>query len=177
MNKPKNKDEDADRFDECLRAPHNCSVYFGTFGNVFQQQIKLFNPSVSVCASHSREIHSVALEKYRWVHLRDILGATNQLNQSKGMIVGQPKEQSHCPPLHFFCHHQYRLYQYQYHQYCLAKFISSLTFGWYNDLGFNVNNGKDFLKPGKKTLPVAQRTQKLTPWLGLNLATTWHHLH
>ena len=28
-----------------------------------------------------------------------------------------------------------------------------------------------------KTLPEAQRTQKLTPWLGLNLATTWHHLH
>ena len=29
----------------------------------------------------------------------------------------------------------------------------------------------------KKTLPEAQRTQKLTPWLGLNLATTWHLLH
>ena len=28
-----------------------------------------------------------------------------------------------------------------------------------------------------KTLPEAQRTQKLTPWLGLNLATTWHLLH
>ena len=28
-----------------------------------------------------------------------------------------------------------------------------------------------------KTLPEAQRTQKLTPRLGLNLATTWHHLH
>ena len=28
-----------------------------------------------------------------------------------------------------------------------------------------------------KTLPEAQRTQKLTPWLGLNLATTWHYLH
>ena len=28
-----------------------------------------------------------------------------------------------------------------------------------------------------QTLPEAQRTQKLTPWLGLNLATTWHHLH
>ena len=28
-----------------------------------------------------------------------------------------------------------------------------------------------------ETLPEAQRTQKLTPWLGLNLATTWHHLH
>ena len=30
---------------------------------------------------------------------------------------------------------------------------------------------------GKETLPEAQRTQKLTTWLGLNLATTWHHLH
>ena len=29
----------------------------------------------------------------------------------------------------------------------------------------------------RKTLPEAQRTQKLTPWLGLNLATTRHHLH
>ena len=28
-----------------------------------------------------------------------------------------------------------------------------------------------------ETLPEAQRTQKLTPWLGLNLATTWHLLH
>ena len=28
-----------------------------------------------------------------------------------------------------------------------------------------------------KTLPEAQRTQKLTPRLGLNLATTWRHLH
>ena len=28
-----------------------------------------------------------------------------------------------------------------------------------------------------KTLPEAQRTQKLTPWLGLNLATPWHLLH
>ena len=28
-----------------------------------------------------------------------------------------------------------------------------------------------------KTLPVAKRTQKSTPWLGLNSATTWHHLH
>ena len=28
-----------------------------------------------------------------------------------------------------------------------------------------------------KTLPEAQRTQILTPWLGLNLATTWHLLH
>ena len=28
-----------------------------------------------------------------------------------------------------------------------------------------------------KTLPEAQRTQKLTLWLGLNLATTWHHFH
>ena len=27
-----------------------------------------------------------------------------------------------------------------------------------------------------KTLPEAQRTQKLTPWLGLNLSTTWHQL-
>ena len=27
-----------------------------------------------------------------------------------------------------------------------------------------------------KTLPEAQRTQELTPWLGLDLATTWHHL-
>ena len=27
-----------------------------------------------------------------------------------------------------------------------------------------------------QTLTEAQRTQKLTPWLGLNLATTWHHL-
>ena len=27
-----------------------------------------------------------------------------------------------------------------------------------------------------KTLPEAQRTQKLTPRLGLNLATTWRHL-
>ena len=27
-----------------------------------------------------------------------------------------------------------------------------------------------------QTLPT-QRTQKLTLWLGLNLATTWHHLH
>ena len=30
---------------------------------------------------------------------------------------------------------------------------------------------------GEKTLPEAQRTQKLTPRLGLNLATTWRHLH
>ena len=29
----------------------------------------------------------------------------------------------------------------------------------------------------QKTLPEAQRTQKLTPWLGLNLATIWHLLH
>ena len=29
----------------------------------------------------------------------------------------------------------------------------------------------------KETLPEAQRTQKLTPRLGLNLATTWRHLH
>ena len=29
----------------------------------------------------------------------------------------------------------------------------------------------------KQTLPEAQRTQKLTPRLGLNLATTWRHLH
>ena len=29
----------------------------------------------------------------------------------------------------------------------------------------------------KKTLPEAQRTQKLTPRLGLNLATTWRHLN
>ena len=29
----------------------------------------------------------------------------------------------------------------------------------------------------QKTLPEAQRTQKLTPRLGLNLATTWRHLH
>ena len=28
-----------------------------------------------------------------------------------------------------------------------------------------------------QTMPEAQRTQKLTPWLGLNLSTTWHHLH
>ena len=28
-----------------------------------------------------------------------------------------------------------------------------------------------------QTLPEAQRTQKLTPRLGLNLATTWRHLH
>ena len=28
-----------------------------------------------------------------------------------------------------------------------------------------------------ETLPEAQRTHKLTPWLGLNLATTWHLLH
>ena len=28
-----------------------------------------------------------------------------------------------------------------------------------------------------KTLPEAQRTQKLTPWPGLNLTITWHHLH
>ena len=28
-----------------------------------------------------------------------------------------------------------------------------------------------------KTLPEAQRTQQLTPWLRLNLATTWRHLH
>ena len=28
-----------------------------------------------------------------------------------------------------------------------------------------------------KTLPEAQRTQKLTPRLGLNLTTTWRHLH
>ena len=28
-----------------------------------------------------------------------------------------------------------------------------------------------------ETLPEAQRTQKLTPRLGLNLATTWRHLH
>ena len=28
-----------------------------------------------------------------------------------------------------------------------------------------------------KTLPEAQRTQKLTPRLGLNLVTTWRHLH
>ena len=28
-----------------------------------------------------------------------------------------------------------------------------------------------------KTLPEAQRTQKLTPWLGLDLATSWRHLH
>ena len=27
-----------------------------------------------------------------------------------------------------------------------------------------------------ETLTEAQRTQKLTPWLGLDLATTWHHL-
>ena len=27
-----------------------------------------------------------------------------------------------------------------------------------------------------ETLPEAQRTQKLTPRLGLNLATTWRHL-
>ena len=27
----------------------------------------------------------------------------------------------------------------------------------------------------RQTLPEAQRTQKLTPWLGLNLETTWHH--
>ena len=29
----------------------------------------------------------------------------------------------------------------------------------------------------QETLPEAQRTQKLTPWLGINLATTWHLLH
>ena len=28
-----------------------------------------------------------------------------------------------------------------------------------------------------KTLPEAQRTKKLTPWLRLNSPTTWHHLH
>ena len=28
-----------------------------------------------------------------------------------------------------------------------------------------------------KTLPEAQRTQKLTPRLELDLATTWRHLH
>ena len=58
MNKPENQDEDADRFDKCLRAPHNCSVYFGTFVNVFQQHTKLFNPSVSVCATSEKYIQS-----------------------------------------------------------------------------------------------------------------------
>ena len=29
----------------------------------------------------------------------------------------------------------------------------------------------------EKTLPEAQRTQILTPWLGLNIAPTWCHLH
>ena len=33
------------------------------------------------------------------------------------------------------------------------------------------------LRISLQTLPEAQRTQKLTPWLGLNLATTWHLLH
>ena len=36
---------------------------------------------------------------------------------------------------------------------------------------------KEEKKERRKTLPEAQRTQKLTPWLGLNLATTWHLLH
>ena len=39
-------------------------------------------------------------------------------------------------------------------------------------LRFNQNRGSSI-----KTLPEAQRTQKLTPRLGLNLATTWRHLH
>ena len=35
----------------------------------------------------------------------------------------------------------------------------------------------NFSRHKPKTLPEAQRTQKLTPILGLNLATTWRHLH
>ena len=45
----------------------------------------------------------------------------------------------------------------------LSPFIATLEGG---------NNASVF-----KTLPEAQRTQKLTPWLGINLATTRHHLH
>ena len=37
-------------------------------------------------------------------------------------------------------------------------------------------NGDFWNSSDSQTLPEAQRTQKLTPWLGLNLATTWHQL-
>ena len=38
-------------------------------------------------------------------------------------------------------------------------------------------NQKSWSQQFNETLPESQRTQKLTPRLGLNLATTWHHLH
>ena len=45
--------------------------------------------------------------------------------------------------------------------------------------GAHTESGKVwvFVIRGWKTLPEAQRTQKLTLWHGLDLATTWHKLH